>query len=48
MYFNFLFYDGNDYYKFKEVYERMPSGELERLKCYQSPDVIINRGREYR
>ena len=46
--FNFLFYDGNDYYKFNEVYERMPSGEIKRLKCYQSPDVIINRGREYR
>ena len=45
--FNFLFYDGNDYYKFKEVYERMPSGELERLKCYQSPDIIVNRDREY-
>ena len=45
--FNFLFYDGNDYYKFNEVYERMPSGELERLKCYQSPDVIINHDREY-
>ena len=45
--FNFLFYDGNDYYKFKEVYERMPSGELERLKCYQRPDVIINHDREY-
>ena len=46
--FNFLFYDGNDYYKFNDVYERMPSGEIKRLKCYQSPDVIINRGREYR
>ena len=45
--FNFLFYDGNDYYKFKEVYERMHSGELKRLKCYQSPDVIINHDREY-
>lgn len=45
--FNFLFYDGNDYYKFKEVYERMPSGELKRLKCYQSPDIIVNRDREY-
>ena len=45
--FNFLFYDGNDYYKFKEVYERMPSGKLERLKCYQSPDIIVNRDREY-
>ena len=45
--FNFLFYDGNDYYKFNEVYERMSSGELERLKCYQSPDVIVNRDREY-
>ena len=45
--FNFLFYDGNDYYKFNEVYERMSSGELERLKCYQSPDIIVNRDREY-
>jgi len=45
--FNFLFYDGNDYYKFNEVYERMHSGELERLKCYQSPDIIVNRDREY-
>ena len=45
--FNFLFYDGNDYYKFNDVYERMPSGELKRLNCYRSPDVIINRDREY-
>lgn len=45
--FNFLFYDGNDYYKFNDVYERMLSGELKRLNCYRSPDVIINRDREY-
>lgn len=45
--FNFLFYDGNDYYKFNDVYERMPSGELKQLNCYRSPDVIINRDREY-
>lgn len=45
--FNFLYYDGNDYYKFNDVYERMLSGELKRLNCYRSPDVIINRDREY-
>ena len=45
--FNFLFYDGNDYYKFNEVYEQKSDGKLKKLKCYQSPDIIINRDREY-
>lgn len=45
--FNFLFYDGNDYYKFTEVYEEQSDGNLKRLKCYSNPDIVPNRGREY-
>lgn len=45
--FNFLFYDGNDYYKFNEVYEKLPDGGLKKLKCYRNPDVVLNVGREY-
>ena len=45
--FNFLFYDGNDYYKFNEVYEKLPDGGLKKLKCYKNPDIVRNVGREY-
>lgn len=45
--FNFLFYDGNDYYKFNEVYEKLPDGSLKKLKCYKNPDIVRNVGREY-
>ncbi len=45
--FNFLFYDGNDYYKFNEVYEETQNGNYKRLKCYSKPDVVVSRDREY-
>ena len=45
--FNFLFYDGNDYYKFNEVYEENQNGNYKRLKCYSKPDVVVSRDREY-
>ncbi len=45
--FNFLFYDGNDYFKFNEVYEKLPDGSLKKLKCYRNLDIVPDMRREY-
>lgn len=46
--YNFLFYDGNDYYKFNQVFVQKENGALVPLPCY-GPDVSLNRirGRGY-
>lgn len=46
--YNFLFYDGNDYYKFNQVFVQKENGRLVPLPCY-GPDVSLNhsRGRGY-
>lgn len=46
--YNFLFFDGNDYYKFNRVFVRSNDGKLTPLPCY-GPDVAFtnNMGRGY-
>ncbi len=45
--YNFLFFDGNDYYKFEHVYVQDKNGNIvEQLPCYRSNFVNTNdRGR---
>lgn len=39
--YNFLFYDGNDYYRFEDVFVQYNDGNFQRLQCYGS-DTLYN------
>lgn len=46
--YNFLFFDGNDYYKFNQVFVQKENGSLVPLPCYGPDRALVNRrGREY-
>lgn len=42
--YNFIFFDGNDYYKFTKVFYQDDKGEVHPLPCYDSGNTgLINR-----
>ena len=44
--YNFLFFDGNDYYKFNDVFVQNENGDIiERLPCYKKSNLLY-RGKE--
>lgn len=47
--YNFLFFDGNDYYKFNDVFVQAENGDfIEKLPCYNKLDYtnIVYQGRD--
>lgn len=42
--YNFLFFDGNDYYKFNNVYVQKENGDFESLPCYNNNMYTNNLG----
>ena len=41
--YNFLFFDGNDYYKFNDVFVQNENGDIiERLPCYKKSNLVYH------